>query len=318
MSEHIETISQTFNVRNENITVESDAMVDDNTGKLISNIQLDDKAIQKAFDVYRDQHDILFPKQIVELRSKYGLSQRAFSKLLGIGAATIARYERGVLPTESINALLSQMREETSLESFFKNNKSRLNVSDQEHIVEVLSKSQQSELQGSLEQIYLERNGDNSANLFDGFKSFDYETFKNMVVYFIQQSDELTETRLNKLMFYSDVSYFKTNAVSISGATYFMNSLGPEMKDLQLLLLSLHDNKSIDENISAKSGEVFYTTSNIFDSRLFYQDQISTMEIQIERFKELSIHEICDYSRNEFQYLDQSSEKQISYKALIE
>lgn len=34
-------------------------------------------------------------------REKYGLSQRAFSTLLGIGEATIVRYEKGAVPTKA-------------------------------------------------------------------------------------------------------------------------------------------------------------------------------------------------------------------------
>ena len=41
------------------------------------------------------------PEEIRETRGKYGLSQRAFASVLGIGAASIARYERGVQPTRA-------------------------------------------------------------------------------------------------------------------------------------------------------------------------------------------------------------------------
>ena len=40
-------------------------------------------------------------EEIRETRGKYGLSQRAFASVLGIGAASIARYERGVQPTRA-------------------------------------------------------------------------------------------------------------------------------------------------------------------------------------------------------------------------
>lgn len=40
-------------------------------------------------------------QQIKATREKYGLSQRAFAALLGIGEATIVRYEQGATPTRA-------------------------------------------------------------------------------------------------------------------------------------------------------------------------------------------------------------------------
>ncbi|MEY8460506.1 helix-turn-helix domain-containing protein [Eggerthellaceae bacterium 24-137] len=39
--------------------------------------------------------------QIKEIRKRYGLSQQAFARLLGIGEASITRYENGVVPTKA-------------------------------------------------------------------------------------------------------------------------------------------------------------------------------------------------------------------------
>lgn len=40
-------------------------------------------------------------QQIKEIRKHYGLSQQAFARLLGIGTASIARYESGITPTKA-------------------------------------------------------------------------------------------------------------------------------------------------------------------------------------------------------------------------
>ncbi|WP_338210429.1 helix-turn-helix domain-containing protein [Adlercreutzia wanghongyangiae] len=39
--------------------------------------------------------------QIKEIRKRYGLSQQAFARLLGIGEASITRYENGIVPTKA-------------------------------------------------------------------------------------------------------------------------------------------------------------------------------------------------------------------------
>lgn len=41
------------------------------------------------------------PQEIKRIRKKYGLSQKAFARLLGIGEASMARYENGKEPTRA-------------------------------------------------------------------------------------------------------------------------------------------------------------------------------------------------------------------------
>lgn len=43
----------------------------------------------------------LSPQDIKETRGKYGLSRKAFAQLLGIGEASMARYEAGAKPTKA-------------------------------------------------------------------------------------------------------------------------------------------------------------------------------------------------------------------------
>lgn len=45
------------------------------------------------------EHDM--SQQIKEIRQHYGLSQQAFARLLGIGEASITRYEKGIAPTKA-------------------------------------------------------------------------------------------------------------------------------------------------------------------------------------------------------------------------
>ena len=46
------------------------------------------------------------PQSIVKLRKSYGLSQQAFARLLGIGEATLNRYEKGAVPSKANANLL--------------------------------------------------------------------------------------------------------------------------------------------------------------------------------------------------------------------
>ena len=48
----------------------------------ISCEELDDATLKKAYDKYRKKHKLLSSKDIINIREKYGLSQRGLARLL--------------------------------------------------------------------------------------------------------------------------------------------------------------------------------------------------------------------------------------------
>ena len=46
--------------------------------------------------------DDITPDSIKSIRNRYGLSQQGFARLLGIGEASMARYESGATPSKEI------------------------------------------------------------------------------------------------------------------------------------------------------------------------------------------------------------------------
>lgn len=55
-------------------------------------------------------NDELTAREIKEIRQQYGLSQRSFALLLGIGSASIARYEQGSKPSKANANLIRAAR----------------------------------------------------------------------------------------------------------------------------------------------------------------------------------------------------------------
>lgn len=89
---------ETYPVRGEDITVTANVAVCTTCESDVWDNELDEGNINHAYDVYRQIHKVPTALDIKALRNKYGLSQRAFARLLGWGEATVARYEAGSLP----------------------------------------------------------------------------------------------------------------------------------------------------------------------------------------------------------------------------
>lgn len=319
MSNHVEKRKQTFKVRNTEITVLADARVDDQSNEIIFDYDLDNQAINMAFDEYRKKHSIVSPDEIVGFRNKYDLSQRSLAKLLGIGSATVARYEKGSLPTESISNLLQQFIDDDDVfASFFETNGFKLSVTDQDKVKNVLSGMKNSLKVNLILKAYLLSNENNYPNVNDGFTEFNFKKFKNMVVYFVLMNNNLSKTKLNKLLFYSDFMFFKQNSTSISGAAYIHDHYGPVPSDFELLYSILRDAEIIDfVPFHNGVGEKICTNENI-NTTVFSDTELKILKEVTTKFTDFNASKITEYSHKESAYKETSSKNVISYEYAFE
>ena len=319
MTNHIEKRKQTFKVRDKEVTILADALIDDNTGNIIFDLKLDNAAIGLAFDEYRKENNIISTEEIVNFRKKYKLSQRSLAKLLDVGSATVARYESGSLPSESINNLLKGLINNNSyFITLFNQNKYKLTDNERKKVESGL-KGMSSKLRTeSVLNAYLFRNNNDKENIGDGFNKFDFEKFENMVVFFIQKNPRLSKTRLNKLLFYSDFNFFKENTISISGTTYIHDHYGPVPSDFELLYTVLKDMGVIDtESFSDGHGEMFLTHKN-FDESLFKNNELKILNEIADKFSNYNAKMITDYSHKEKAYKETKSKEVIPYNYALE
>lgn len=86
----------------------------------------EDDKYQTAYREFRHRKGLLQPEDIRQLRMKYGLSQRAFARLIGCSSITIQRYETGALQDDVHNNLLLILRDHHSFTHFFEAKKSSL------------------------------------------------------------------------------------------------------------------------------------------------------------------------------------------------
>jgi len=80
-------------------------------GSELFDIHLENENMKKAFRIYAEKHGLVLPEEIKSIRNKYELSQELFAKILGIGKATIERYENGSLPSESLSNLIRSAKD---------------------------------------------------------------------------------------------------------------------------------------------------------------------------------------------------------------
>lgn len=68
--------------------------------------ELEETNLDRLYTKYRELTKIVSPKDIIEFREKYNISQRELVAILDWGKMTINRYERGSLPNQSHSEIL--------------------------------------------------------------------------------------------------------------------------------------------------------------------------------------------------------------------
>jgi putative zinc finger/helix-turn-helix YgiT family protein len=71
-----------------------------------------DTVLRRAVARVREEDALLTPDQVRGIRRKYGLTQPEFERLLGVGANTVVRWERGTVPQGSAADSLLRLLDE--------------------------------------------------------------------------------------------------------------------------------------------------------------------------------------------------------------
>jgi len=271
-----------------------------------------DNSLEKAYNLYRKKYNMLLPKEITEIRNKYDLSQRAFSRLLSWGQVTIHRYENGALQGKAHDQMLSFIKQPDNMLDFLQKNKN--NISD-ELYKNVKEKAKDLLMKKSITDNIYVRKLQNIEDEFKGNRDFDIDKFCNMVLYFSQNIEKLWKTKLIKLIFYSEFLNFKNNNISIAGTPFVHWQLGPVPKHIYALLDILIEDYGViklEEMIEYYEGEIIENKKS-FNSSLFSEEELETMKSITNHFKDTTASDIIDKTHSERAYQETIHNQLISY-----
>ena len=300
---------ETYKVFGEDITISTEYLLCPECGNKIFDEELDSKTIAKAYAKYREKHNLLTPQDIKDIREKYSLSQNEFSNLLGWGEKTIFRYEKGSIQDNVHNDLLKFLQDEKNMLAYIKENSNRI----QEKTKNKILKNMSNDINDSdiLNEVYAY-----DPSIYSGFKRFDYNKASLMIQYFSERIDNLTLTKLLKLLNYSDNLFFKENSISISGIRYVHLQFGPVPERYKVLIDAMNNNGIIEEDIKLNNNYEEHLISKGIEK---VKGQLSESELDVlnrvyEIFKNYNAKDISDYSHEEKGYKETIQGELISYE----
>jgi putative zinc finger/helix-turn-helix YgiT family protein len=282
-------------------------------GEEFEDPQFPNNAIEEAYQEYRKRKGMVQPQEICAFRKKFGLTQNELSKLLGLGGATLSRYENGALQSDAHDRILRMVMQPGN---FFQLLKARPDVLGKTRMGELLEKLK-SEVEAAypLLDVCEDRFGSYSPDIFSGYKPLDLDKFINAILFFCAKSGVL-KTKLNKLLFYADFFHFKYYSVSITGARYARLPFGPVPDNYNSFYATLIDEKKalkVEERpVHDYMGEFFIAQIKP-DLTVFDTTELKILAAVKEEYEALSAKDISEKSHREKGYLETANSHLIPY-----
>jgi putative zinc finger/helix-turn-helix YgiT family protein len=289
------------------------------SGEQFTTTELDELNITQVYNQYRKAHNLPFPDEMKALREKYSLSATKMADILGFGVNMYRAYESGEIPSES-NARLIQLASDAEE---FKKLVLLSNVFDGKdldkvikRIDELIEEEKDDFFSFQFESYLLDKH---LPDEYSGYRKPSLEKLTEMVVYFTEVLQPW-KTKLNKLLFYADFFQFKRTCFSISGIKYRAIDMGPVPNNFNSLFEFMVNKDDIDIHVTefdkGGTGEQFKPNSRRkFNSDLFEEIELKTMEEIANRFRSVSTKQIIDISHEEKAWIDNFNDgkKLISY-----
>jgi len=269
--------------------------------------------LDAAYREYRNRKGMVQPEEIKKFRKELGLTQKELSEILGIGIATLNRYENGALQSEAHDQVIRLCMQPENILKILESKPTLLPESTRNRIILHIQKSNQD--CGDLLEEAIEQFGSYSPDLLSGYIKFDVNKLFQAIKFFCLK-DRVVKTKLMKLLFYADFKHFKDNGISISGARYAHAFHGPVPDQFETWLVAVCEwEKQItseEQTFGDYVGEVY--TSGEPDWSVFSTSELAALAFVKDKFQKYSARQIRDFSHQEIGYQNTKDGEIISYQ----
>jgi putative zinc finger/helix-turn-helix YgiT family protein len=300
-----------FNVRGEIVPVEVEFYRCQECGEEFENSKSAIDPYEIAYREYRSRKGMLQPEEIRDFRTSRGLTQKEFSDLLGIGIATLNRYENGALQSEAHDRVIRLAMDPRNFLYLISKSQGILGGPKRQEIISQLTEEAELSWLENTWKVF----GNYSADIYSGYKKFEMGKFFEAIKYFCYQ-DRIFKTKLMKLLFYADFGHFKNYSVSITGARYARLPYGPVPDQFERWLAALVlDEKGIRKEEDWHHdypGEV-YLSVTAPDLSIFSPSELRVLAAVKEVFQTFTAKKLSVISHNEVGYRNTENSQLISY-----
>jgi putative zinc finger/helix-turn-helix YgiT family protein len=303
---------EVFKVRGEAVDVNVEYTRCKECGDVVLNPAANEDPFELSYREYRLKHSLLQPEEIEAWRKSRNFSQSELAKLIGIGVATLNRYENGALQNESHEKLLRLAMEPFNLLKLVEKSEGIFTEIKKKKLLESLRQS--GEGLCSFDDTIMIQFGGLEADNSNGFKKLDLVKLYNVILFYSRTG--VLKSKLNKLLFYTDFKHFKETTLSVTGLRYAHLPYGP-VPDNYAMYYAAMLSRGLVEFIEVNYpkgyvGEVLQAIEQP-DLNIFSASELRVMASVMEYFEEYNASQIQEFSHKEKGYQQTKDGEIISY-----
>ncbi len=264
-----------------------------------------DDNLYEAREAYRKANSLLQVEEIKAIRETYGVTQKEYSRLLGVGEATIQRYETKQIQDSTYDmimrmtgenpgyclVLLEKNKNEFALERYQAIREKileRIKKIGDNYLVEEIVRAKYAE--------YYQPSEEN------GFCVLDIARVRNILAYLAEKVENFYKVKAMKLLWYIDEVSFMQHGKAMTGLVYQHKPYGAlPVAHNELIRL-----KGLSVTEEEKDDYVAYRIASTMDfeevKEQFSQREMTVLDTVINKFSNYSTKEIVSYMHEEIAY----------------
>ncbi len=272
----------------------------------------DGVSVNQVYNQYREKHSIPFPEEIKLVRETYNISSSKIAEVLGFGINQYRNYEAGEMPNNSNSKTLKVICNPIHFKAYIEQSSNIFKTHEYEKIMKLLNvaieKGQNKNILSKIFEDFL------TPNKFNGYTIPSFKKFFNMILFF--NDNAFFQVRLNKFLFYADFSNYRKTGKSISGLPYAAITMGSVPDRYKTLMdyaeIEGYIEYGYDSVINSNSERIINKVK--FESSLFNNDEIESMNVVLDTFRFKTTDEIKDLCHTEKAWTENhNGSKIISY-----
>ncbi len=306
---------RTWNFRGEQYEYKHIAWLCEDSGEQFTDDESDTAGFVQVTNQYRAKYGIPYTDEIIAVRQRYGISAAKMSLILGIGINQYRLYEQGEVPNVSNGRMIRSIMNPKVMLEMVESSKNEMSKSEYDRIVSKVKAVIAESEAYKLEQYETKRLFTVPRGADNGYAQISLDRLKNILLYFIEKSDGVFFTKMNKLLFYADFMAYRVTGKGMTGLAYKAIAHGPVPVRWDRIY-SFYD--EIDQEIvqfsDGREGTKLVSKLSP-DMAEFSDDELKILEYVSQRFKNETPKQISETSHEEEAWKKyKDSDKLISFE----
>lgn len=301
-------INECVEYKNKKFNIELEYYYDEELEDYYTDVKLGNENLRKIRNEYRRLNGLLKDFEIKRIRDKYDLSQKDFALLLGFGEVTITRYESKTVQDMAQNEIIKNAKDAGYFYDFALKNKEKfIKEYDVDKFNKILERIKSQIDVNSIELVY---NKNSFSSEFTGNEKLNLNKIYAIIGTLATKINNLTKTKLAKLMWYVDFLFYKDNGKSITGLAYCHLPFGayPFMFD------EILNDKSVVIETTFNKDFVNILIKKCNCEYKLLPNEANIIDKVIQKFEFMNSEEVVRYMHKEIAYIETQHLDYISYE----